>query len=273
MLLQVLCLLAAGYGALLAAAYFAQERLVYFPEIGRAFVATPQDRGLPYEELILRTGDGLALHAWHVPVPEPRGVVLFFHGNAGNLSHRVDSLAMFARLGYATLIVDYRGYGRSEGEPSEEGTYLDALAAWRYLTAERGVAPGDVVLFGESLGAAVAAWLAARTRPRALVLLSGFVSVPDLGQDLYPWLPVKWLARIRYSTQDYLKAVSCPVLVAHSREDEIVPFRHAERLYAAAPEPKRFLELRGGHNDASFFVRPEWQRALGDFLDGARARQ
>ncbi|MEW5709082.1 MAG: alpha/beta hydrolase [Pseudomonadota bacterium] len=273
MLLQILLLLAAGYGALVAVAYFAQAKLVYFPEVGRELLATPRDRGLPYEELTLRTDDGLRLHAWHVPVPEPRGVVLFFHGNAGNLSHRLDSLAMFARLGYATLIVDYRGYGRSEGEPSEEGTYLDALTAWRHLTAERGVAPGDVVLFGESLGAAVAAWLAARTRPLALVIHSGFVSVPELGQDVYPWLPVKWLARIRYPTEDYLKAVSCPVLVAHSREDEIVPFRHGERLYAAAPEPKRFLELRGGHNEAFFFVRPEWQRALGEFLDRAQAHR
>ncbi|WP_333842739.1 alpha/beta hydrolase [Pelomicrobium sp.] len=273
MLLQLLLLLAAGYGALVAVAYFAQEKLIYFPEVGRELRATPRDRGLPHEELTLRTDDGLGLHAWYVPVPEARGVVLFFHGNAGNLSHRLDSLVMFARLGYATLIVDYRGYGRSEGEPSEEGTYRDALAAWHYLTAERGIAPGDVVLFGESLGAAVAAWLAARTRPRALVILSGFVSVPELGQDVYPWLPVKWLARIRYPTQDYLKAATCPVLVAHSRDDEIVPFRHGERLYAAASAPKRFLELKGGHNEAFFFVRPEWEHALGEFLNWAQGQR
>ena len=189
MLLQIALIVAAGYGAFVAAAYFAQEKLVYFPAVGREQVATPAQMGLPHEELTLRTKDGVRLHAWYVSVPQPRGVVLFLHGNAGNISHRLDSLAMFARLGYATLIVDYRGYGRSEGRPSEEGTYLDALAAWRHLTAERGIAPGDVVLFGESLGAAVAAWLAAQVQPRALVILSGFVSVPELGQEVYPLSP------------------------------------------------------------------------------------
>lgn len=270
MLLQIALIVAAGYGAFVAAAYFAQEKLVYFPAVGREQVATPAQMGLPHEELTLRTKDGVRLHAWYVSVPQPRGVVLFLHGNAGNISHRLDSLAMFARLGYATLIVDYRGYGRSEGRPSEEGTYLDALAAWRHLTAERGIAPGDVVLFGESLGAAVAAWLAAQVQPRALVILSGFVSVPELGQEVYPFLPVKWLARFRYATADFLKDVSCPVLVAHSRDDEVVPFRHGERLYAVAPGPKSFLELQGGHNEAFFFVRPEWERSLAEFLDSTR---
>lgn len=257
------------YAFLLAVAFFAQPKLVYFPDTGRELVATPAAAGLDYEDVTLTTADGVRLHAWLVKAREPRGVVLFFHGNAGNISHRLDSLAQFTRLGYDTLIVDYRGYGRSEGHPGEEGTYLDATAAWDYLTGARGVAPGDVVLFGESLGAAVAAWLAAQTEPRALVLLAGFTSIPELGQELYPFLPVKWLASIRYPTLEYLERVRAPVLVAHSRDDEIVPFRHGERLYAAAPEPKRFLAMSGGHNQAFFFARPQWETALAEFLAAA----
>ncbi len=266
MILNVALIAGCVYAVLVAGAYVAQPKLVYFPEAGRELIATPGAIGLEYDELQLTAADGVRLHAWYVKAPAPRGVVLFFHGNAGNISHRLDSLAQFARLGYDTLIFDYRGYGRSDGSPSEAGTYLDGDAAWDYLVRQRGVAPADVVLFGESLGAAVAARLASQTEPRALVLLSAFTSIPDLGQELYPILPVKWLARIQYPTLDYVGTVRAPVLVAHSRDDEIVPFPHGERLYAAAPEPKRFVVMRGGHNEAFFFVSPEWERALADFL-------
>lgn len=269
MIINVALIAVCVYAALVAAAYVGQPRLVYFPEVGREIVATPAAAGLAYEELALETADGVRLHAWYVKARERRGVVLFFHGNAGNISHRLDALAQFARLGYDTLIFDYRGYGRSEGTPGEEGTYRDADAAWDHLVRARGVDPADVILFGESLGAALAARQAAQSRPRALVLLSAFTSVPELGQELYPILPVKWLAKIRYPTAEYLAGVRAPVLVAHSRDDEIVPFRHGERLFALAPEPKRFLAMSGGHNDAFFFVRPEWEAALAAFLAGA----
>jgi fermentation-respiration switch protein FrsA (DUF1100 family) len=260
-------LIAGGlYALVLAAAFVAQPRLVYFPETGRELVATPAGAGLAFDDVMLATADGVRLHAWYVKARERRGVVLFFHGNAGNISHRLDALAQFARLGYDTLIFDYRGYGRSEGTPSEEGTYLDADAAFDYLVRVRGADPGDVVMFGESLGAALAARQAARTQPRAVVLLAGFRSIPDLGQELYPLLPVKWLARIRYPTADYLARVRAPVLVAHSRDDEIVPFHHGEQLFALAPEPKRFLAMTGGHNEAFFFAHPAWEAELADFL-------
>jgi fermentation-respiration switch protein FrsA (DUF1100 family) len=179
---------------------------------------------------------------------------------------------MFHQLGYASFIVDYRGYGRSTGSPGEHGTYDDARRAWEYLTGIRGWNGHDVVLLGESLGGAVAAHLAARVRPRALVLHSAFTSVPDMAAQLYRFLPVRWLARFRYDTRAYLRTVQAPVLIAHSPTDEIVPFSHARQLYQAANEPKHLLELAGGHNDGFIFVRREWVQALAVFLEAA-ARQ
>jgi fermentation-respiration switch protein FrsA (DUF1100 family) len=173
---------------------------------------------------------------------------------------------MLHRLGYSTLIFDYRGYGNSGGQPSEEGTYRDAAAAWRYLVEHKQVPACRIVLFGESMGAAIAAQLASREKPAALVIASGFTSVPDMAQQLYPYLPVRWLARIRYDTRAYLKNVSAPVLIAHSPQDEIVPYAHGQALFAAAHPPKQFLELAGGHNDGFIFMRAAWVGVLGDFL-------
>lgn len=266
MVWSLLAILAFGYAALVATLFFLQPRFVYYPGVGRGLWLTPDQAGLSYQSVEITTADGVKLQGWYVPAPVPRAAVLLFHGNAGNISHRVDYLRMFRDLGYSTLIVDYRGYGRSAGSPSEQGTYLDAEAAWRHLVRERRTRPQDIVLFGESLGGAVAAWLAAQERPRALVLACAFTSVPDLAAEIYPFLPVRLLSRFRYDTRAYLGKVGCPVLIAHSRDDEIVPFGHAHRLLEAATEPKRLLEMEGGHNEGFFFKRDEWVRALDDFL-------
>lgn len=263
---HALIVLAAAYGGLALLLYVFQSRLVFYPETGLEIVATPAQFGLQYEDLYLKTSDGITLHGWYVPAAQPRGTVLFLHGNAGNISHRLDSVLMFHRLGYSTLIFDYRGYGNSAGTPSEQGTYRDAEAAWRYLTEQRHVPACRIALFGESLGGAVGAWLAARQQPAALVIASGFTSVPDLAQQLYPYLPVRWLARIRYDTRAYLRSVTAPVLIAHSPEDDIVPFEHGRALFAAAHPPRQFLELAGGHNDGFIFMREVWVGMLGEFL-------
>ena len=229
---------ALAYGGVVALMFFFQDRLAYYPQIGRELESDPREHGLDYAPLTLATADGERLDAWFVPAPQANAVVLILHGNAGNMSHRMDTIAMFHRLGYGVLIFDYRGYGRSTGRPSEEGLYRDAVAAWDHLTRQRGIAPGQIVLFGESLGGAVAAWLAARERPGALVLSSVFTSAPELAADLYPWLPTRWMVRLRYDTRAALARVHCPVLLAHSPDDEIIPFRHGQTLYEAAPEPK-----------------------------------
>jgi fermentation-respiration switch protein FrsA (DUF1100 family) len=204
-----------------------------------------------------------------VPARAARGTLLFFHGNAGNISHRLDSLLIFNRLGLSTLIFDYRGYGQSGGEISEQGLYRDAEAVWRHLTEARGVPPERIVVFGRSLGAAVAAYTASQYRPAALIIESGFVSVPDLGAALYPWLPVRWLARIRLPTAGYLPGVTCPVLVVHSRDDEIIPFEQGLRIHAAAPEPKQLLELEGGHNDGFLVSGRRYLEGLDGFISAA----
>lgn len=256
-----------AYAVILLLVFLFQSQLVYFPHVARELVGTPRVAGLDYEDVQLRTADDVMLNGWWVPARDARAAVLIFHGNAGNISHRIGYLTMFNRLGYSVLIVDYRGYGKSTGAPSEEGTYRDAEAAWLYLLETRKLRPQDVVLFGESLGGGVAAWLAARYPPRALVLASTFTSVADLGAQIYPWLPVRLLARIRYGTAELMPKIAAPVLIAHSRDDEIVPFSHGEALFAAAREPRRFLAMSGGHNEGFVFAREEWVRALRAFLD------
>ncbi|MEX1081012.1 MAG: alpha/beta hydrolase [Halofilum sp. (in: g-proteobacteria)] len=255
----------AVYGILLALLYTMQSRLVHLPSVaGRELVTTPADVGLPWEDVRLTTADGVALHGWYLPAPgEARRTVLFFHGNAGNISHRLDTLETFHRLGVTTLIIDYRGYGQSEGSPSEPGLYRDAEAAWRHLTRERGVDPGRVIAFGRSLGAPVAARLAAEQPVGGLVLESAFTSVPDLAAELYPIFPVRALTRIEYPTRKFVTRVDAPVLVIHSPEDEMIPFRHGQTVYEAARQPKRFLRIEGDHNTG-------FQRSGDLYIEGLR---
>ncbi len=265
MLLNLLIMLAVAYLGVVLLVYFGQPRLVYFPE--KPLSITPEAIGLDYTSVNIATRDGETLHGWWMSVPNAKGTVLFFHGNAGNISHRINYLAMFKRLGYNTLLFDYRGYGQSSGVPSESGTYLDAQAAWRYLTETRGIAPAQIVLFGESLGGAVAAWLAVQEKPGLLALASTFTSVPDLAAEIYPFLPVRWISRFDYDTRKSLQSVTCPVFIAHSPQDEIIPFEHGQQLFQAAPEPKQFLTLEGGHNIGFIFMQPLWIKSLGAFMD------
>jgi hypothetical protein len=175
-------------------------------------------------------------------------------------------LSVFHRLGFNTLIFDYRGYGQSEGSPSEDGIYRDAEAALTYLREDRGIPLKTIVYFGRSLGGSVAAWLAARTSPGALIVESSFTSAPDMAAQLYPLLPARMLTRLRYNTLEYLTRVTCPVLIIHSAEDEIIPFQHGQRLFAAAPEPKRFLEIHGDHNMGFLNSGPRYEQGLQEFL-------
>jgi uncharacterized protein len=264
---NILISLVLAYVAVVALVFVFQTRLVYYPAIGREVAVTPQAYGLAFEPAEIRTADGETLHGWWVPADNARGTVLLLHGNAGNVSHRLDYLLMFNRLGHSTFIMDYRGYGRSSGTPSEEGTYRDAEAAWDYLRQARSVRQQELVIVGESLGGGVATWLAARVPPRALVLLSTFTSVSDLGAEIYWFLPVRLINRIRYDNLRNLERISAPLFIAHSRDDEIVPYAHGRRLFEAAREPKEFLEMRGGHNEGLVFTRKEWMAQLAAFLD------
>jgi fermentation-respiration switch protein FrsA (DUF1100 family) len=249
---RVVIWLAVVCGAVLslwALMFVFQAKLVWFP--GPPPELDPRAVGLAFRDVPLESADGERLGAWLVEpaagVPG-RGVVLHCHGNAGNIAGRIEHARVLARDGWAVLLVDYRVYCRSTGKPREEGTYLDAQAAFDWLVAEGGFRPDQVVLWGESLGGAVAVELAGRCGGAALVLESTFTSVPDLGAEVYPWIPVRLLARIRYDSLARVPALELPVLVAHGERDEIVPFAHGERLFEAARGPKRFVRTDGGHN-------------------------
>ncbi|MBA2352593.1 MAG: alpha/beta hydrolase [Burkholderiales bacterium] len=266
-LIIAIAIIAGAYALLVVLLYWFQARLVFYPQIGRELVATPAAIGLRHEEVSIQSADGNALHAWYVPADAARGVVLFVHGNAGNVSHRLDAFGVFNEAGLSTLIFDYRGYGKSTGTPSERNTYEDAQAAWDYLTGVRGIPPQRIVIIGESLGGAIAAWLAARVDAGALVLTCTFTSLPELAGSLYPLFPSKVLSRFDYDTRGSLASVHSPVLVAHAPDDSIVPYAHGLELFEAAHAPKLFLELTGSHGDAFRLNRARWVRTLDQFLD------
>jgi len=247
---SVLVVVGMLYGAICAYVFFMQARLIYYPHLpSRELTTSPADIGLEYESITITTSDDVGLHGWFVPADKARGVLLFFHGNAGNISHRLELLEIFHNLGLSSLIIDYRGYGQSQGKVTEQGTYLDAEAAWQYLTKGRSIPAENIVIFGMSLGGPIAADLAARQQPGGLIIGSSFTSVPDMGAHLYPILPVRLLSRFRYDTRASLASVSCPVLVIHSPDDEIIPYKNGTRLFDAAKEPKSFLEIHGNHNE------------------------
>jgi len=241
-----------------------QSRSVYYPE--HAISVDPNNIGLEFESVSFETEDKVKLSGWFIPSKAASGVILFCHGNAGNISHRLESIQIFHRLGMDVFIFDYRGYGRSEGSPTEVGTYRDAEAAWWYLVKERQVSPNRIVVFGRSLGGAVAAWLAHRHMPGSLILESTFTSMPDIGAKLYPYLPVRLLSRFKYNTAEYLNEVDCPVLIVHSRDDEIMPFGHGQRLFEVAKEPKKFLEITGTHNEGFITSGKHYEEGLNTFI-------
>ena len=255
----------AVYGSFCLYLFLMQGRMIFYPT--EKLVASPADMDLAYESVSLTTSDRVKLHGWFIPAKEARGTVLFFHGNAGNISHRLDSLKIFHKLGLSTLIIDYRGYGRSEGSISEQGTYLDGEAAWNYLIEIKKIPSRKVIIFGRSLGAAIAAHIAARKKPGALIIESAFTSVDDMGASMYPYLPVRLLSRYEYDTKKTLPAVTCPVLIIHSPYDEIIPFENGLKLYEIAHQPKDMLRIRGGHNEGFLVSGKIYLEGIGRFVD------
>lgn len=251
--------------------------LIFHPT--KEVAATPARIGLEYEEVRLQTEDGETLSAWHIPAaPDADGpgqgtgqgpgqglTLLFFHGNAGNISHRLESIAFFHRLGFSVFILDYRGFGHSSGTPSVSGTVRDARAAWEWLTGQHGVPPSRIILFGRSLGGGVAAALAAKVEPKALILESTFTSLLDAGKDVFPWLP-GWLLLEDYATADAIATLRVPLLVAHSPEDEVINFRMGRALFERYTGPKSFLRMRGSHNGGWFSDLTAYEAGIRDFI-------
>lgn len=244
---------------------------LYFP--ARDLFATPRVLGLAFEDVELVPERGVVVHGWWVPANAPADrkgkhapTVLFCHGNAGNISSRLDKIQILHRLGVNILMFDYRGYGVSTGRPSEQGLYADAEAAYRHVTIDRKVPPERVVLHGESLGGAVAAELATRAPAGGLILESCFTSVVDMGKRVFPFLPVRLMVSQHYDTVSRLPQLTLPVLVMHSPQDDIVPYAMGVRLHEGLPGPKMFAPLRGDHNEGFLDSGESYPAAIAEFL-------
>lgn len=251
------------YAGLGLALFFGQSRMLYQPRPD--YGMTPEDVGMAYTPLTLETPDGETLAAWYIPAASGQGrqTVLYCHGNAGNMSHRVYTLQLIRELGLNCLIVDYRGYGKSSGKPTEKGTLIDIKTAWNWLVNEQECLAEEIVIFGRSLGGSIAAMTAVEVEPAAVILESTFTSFTDVGKHYYPWFPVRLFARYDYNTLAAVQQLKCPVFITHSPDDEVIPYEFGQRLFEAAAEPKLFRALKGTHNEGFYnnplLYRSYWQ--------------
>jgi len=241
-----------------------EHKQIYHPSDQMA--AAPGQLGRPFEDVLIPVEHGERINVWYFPAQNISSrVFLVCHGNAGNISHRLDFGAMLLEAGAGVLLMDYRGYGHSEGRPDEENTYRDAQAAYHWLR-EKGIAGTNIIAYGESLGGGVVSELAMREPLGGLILQSTFTSMTDLGAEIFPWLPVRLISTIKYNTRAKLPKLRLPVLIFHSRRDDLIPFHHAEENFAAANEPKFLRETSGGHNDPLGSSRPVMEAAIKEFV-------
>lgn len=252
--------------------YFRQSAYMYEPD--RDVHATPREINIDYDDVRIKTDDGEVIAGWYIPAFEPGKIsddplagstALICHGNAGNLSDRLDMIMIFHKLNMDVFIFDYRGYGNSTGKPSESGTYTDALAAWNYLIGAKGLESESILVYGRSLGGAVATWLAAEVKASALVLEATFTSAVDMAKERFPIFPAEKFCRYKYPSIKVLENIRCPVVVAHCKEDRVIPYKYGRRLFEVANKPKLFIELDATHA-SGLEVDVGYQRALRKFL-------
>jgi fermentation-respiration switch protein FrsA (DUF1100 family) len=261
----------AGLLFIIAHAFFMNplERLIFVPD--SELVWTPAEFGLEYEDVEFSTADGIRLHGWYVPGTRPE-TLLWFHGNAGNISHRLDNLRLLHdQVGMAIFLFDYRGYGHSGGQPSERGLYEDARAALQHLVNSRGLSGEKLVYFGRSLGSAVAIDLATEAPPRALILETPFVSVRAMARNLFG--PLAVVAPSSFDNLSKIPRLKCPKLFIHGDSDSLVPYVQGRQLFEAAPPPKAFYTIRGAdHNDTYVVGGPTYFRRIREFIERLRGQ-
>lgn len=263
--LSVLGALAAGgYIAVCGLVYKYQDQMVYFPS--DYFITDPTSAALQFEDFSIEVSPEVTITGWIVEKDPDAPWILQFHGNAGNISNRVDHLKLIDELGCNGVLFDYRGYGKSTGKPSEAGLVEDGVAVVRYLKEQRGVDPRFLIYWGESLGGGVAAAVAMKEEPRGLILQSTFTSVPDLGAEVYPFLPVRLLSKTSFDTAERIPTFLFPKLIVHGHADTVIPFQHGQRLYQLAVEPKTFLRVERGHNDSPLELGDEFKLAVQKFV-------
>lgn len=266
---KVLLVILVFCAVLLGYIRYVESKTVFFPS--HEIEVTPAFIKLPFREINLKTSDNLQLHAWFLP-RDGRYTMLFCHGNAGNISTRLEKLELLCSLGCSVFIFDYRGYGRSDGVPSERGMYLDTQAAYDYLVNELKVPPQQILIYGESLGGAAAVELARKSVNAGLILEGVFSRARDMARALYPFLP-PILFTVKLDSLSKIKEVGAPLLFIHSPDDTLVPIALARKLYRAAPEPKYFSEIRGTHSTAFLDSRAQYLTALRMFIARLDARR
>lgn len=246
-LMSILIAVAGIYLILMGLIYFFQDKLLFMPF--SELVQTPESVGMSAQDFWVETTDGIRIHGWYFSNDDAEYVIVLSHGNAGNISYRLDIAKALIQSGASVLMYDYRGYGQSEGTPTEQGLYNDIQAVIDGLINHMEYAENQILMYGRSLGGAVAAYAAANRNVGGLVLDSAFLDLKTMVRDVYPFVPVK-LAKYNFPTRKYVpEERSYPVMVMHSPEDDIVGFHHGELLYQQIKEPKRFVRLRGGHNN------------------------
>jgi len=243
-----------------------EEQFIYFPSVYPEGLYNALDPSVGVIDCWFTTADSVKLHGWYVRAPDPIGTLLLSHGNAGNISHRLDLMRQLHRSGFNVFMYDYRGYGRSEGFPTEEGIYLDGRAAYDYAATLPGVDSLRIILFGTSLGGAVSVDVATDRSPGGLILEATFSSGKELGQELYPFLPIKLFMKSEFNSVEKIRSITVPILVIHGSDDSIVPLKLARRLFDAANEPKEFYEIAGAdHNDTYMVGRAEYFNKISGF--------
>ena len=263
---RALTILAVPYLVILIAMIVFENSLIYFPSSyprGRWQEVEADDR---IEEAWITAQDGTKVHGLYLPHAKPRGVLLYFHGNAGNVTHRIGRIRRLNQhFQLSVLGMDYRGYGKSEGSPHEKGLLLDAVAASEWLAKREKISTKSLIFLGRSLGGGVAVQMAARYNSRALIIESTFTSLPDVAARQYPWLPVRLFMRNQLNSLNEITNYQGPVLQSHGTADRVVAFSLGKRLHAAIPGRKTFVTIQGGgHNDP---LPPSYYTAFKKFLD------
>ncbi|HIE64651.1 MAG: alpha/beta hydrolase [Nitrospira sp.] len=243
-----------------------EKGFIFFPD--KNIVQTPADVALVFEDIYFQTKDGVRINGWFVPDTESRITLLWFHGNAGNLSHRVDPLRLFHHeLKINIFMVDFREYGRSEGLVSEEGTRQDALSSYDYLLTRSDIDPAKIIVFGQSLGAAVAVELATNRDLQGIILEAPFTSIREMARAISPWLPFGRFLSTKYDSLSKIKQIRAPLLVMHGDRDEVIPFSQGRKLYEAGNEPKTFYPIPGaGHNNTYLVGGRPYFKKMKEFI-------
>lgn len=261
---KILAYILAGIGVIYGYIKYMELRGIFYPV--KQIEITPKFIDTNFDDIYIKTQDHITINGWFIPYDSAKYTLLFFHGNAGNIGNRLEKIKMLRETGLNIFIIDYRGYGRSEGKPFEKGLYCDAKAAYEYLLHTRGIPPGKIILYGESLGAAIAIDLAAKSEIKAIILEGAFSCGKDMGKEIFPFLPAFFFNNT-YSSFKKIKTVKAAKLFLHSKEDEIVPFALSKKLFDSSPGEKFFTELSGSHNEAFLYSKNKYLSAISKFIN------